>query len=125
MDFNPNKAIYLQIVDHICEQILLNTWSVETKIPSVREMAVELGVNPNTVMRTYDFLQQHNIITNKRGVGFFVTADSLSEIKKYKKEVFMKEDLPQVFKNIYLLDISLEELKDKYESFIVYNYKSN
>ncbi len=125
MDFNPNKAIYLQIVDHICEQILLNTWSVETKIPSVREMAVELGVNPNTVMRTYDFLQQHNIITNKRGVGFFVTADSLSEIKKYKKEVFMKEDLPQVFKNIYLLDISLEELKDKYESFIVDNYKSN
>ncbi|TCV20017.1 DNA-binding transcriptional regulator YhcF (GntR family) [Sphingobacterium alimentarium] len=125
MDFNPNKAIYLQIVDHICEQILLNTWSVETKIPSVREMAVELGVNPNTVMRTYDFLQQHNIITNKRGVGFFVTADSLSEIKKYKKEVFMKEDLPQVFKNIYLLDISLEELKDKYQSFIVDNYKSN
>lgn len=125
MDFNPNKAIYLQIVDHICEQILLNTWSVETKIPSVREMAVELGVNPNTVMRTYDFLQQHNIITNKRGVGFFVTADSLSEIKKYKKEVFMKEDLPQVFKNIYLLDISLEELKDKYQTFIVDNYKSN
>lgn len=125
MDFNPNKAIYLQIVDHICEQILLNTWSVETKIPSVREMAVELGVNPNTVMRTYDFLQQHNIITNKRGVGFFVTADSLSEIKKYKKEVFMKEDLPQVFKNIYLLDISLEELKDKYQSFVVDNYKSN
>src|SRR5690606_9076446 len=125
MDFNLNKAIYLQIVDHICEQILLNTWSVETKIPSVREMAVELGVNPNTVMRTYDFLQQHNIITNKRGVGFFVTADSLSEIKKYKKEVFMKEDLPQVFKNIYLLDISLEELKDKYQSFIVDNYKSN
>lgn len=125
MDFNPNKAIYLQIVDHICEQILLNTWSVETKIPSVREMAVELGVNPNTVMRTYDFLQQHNIIMNKRGVGFFVTADSLSEIKKYKKEVFMKEDLPQVFKNIYLLDISLEELKDKYQSFIVDNYKSN
>lgn len=125
MDFNPNKAIYLQIVDHICEQILLNTWSVETKIPSVREMAVELGVNPNTVMRTYDFLQQHNIITNKRGVGFFVTADSLSQIKKYKKEVFMKEDLPQVFKNIYLLDISLEELKDKYQSFIVDNYKSN
>ena len=125
MDFNPNKAIYLQIVDHICEQILLNTWSVETKIPSVREMAVELGVNPNTVMRTYDFLQQHNIITNKRGVGFFVTADSLSEIKKYKKEVFMNEDLPQVFKNIYLLDISLEELKDKYQSFIVDNYKSN
>lgn len=125
MDFNPNKAIYLQIVDHICEQILLNTWSVETKIPSVREMAVELGVNPNTVMRTYDFLQQHNIITNKRGVGFFVTADSLSEIKKYKKEVFMNEDLPQVFKNIYLLDISLEELKDKYQSFVVDNYKSN
>src|SRR5690606_34072072 len=122
MDFNPNKAIYLQIVDHICEQILLNTWSVETKIPSVREMAVELGVNPNTVMRPYDFLQQHNINTNKRGDGFFVTANAISETKKYKKEDFMKEDLPQEFKNIYLLDISLEELKDKYQTFIMDTY---
>lgn len=125
MDFNPNKAIYLQIVDHICENILLGTWTVESKIPSVRELAIDIGVNPNTVMRTYDFLQQQGIISNKRGVGFFVTIDSFAQIKKYKKEVFVKEDLPQVFKNIYLLEIPFDELKDKYEAFINENYKSN
>jgi len=125
MDFNPNKAIYLQIVDHICENILLGTWQIDSKLPSVRELAIEIAVNPNTVMRTYDFLQQQGIISNKRGVGFFVTIDSFSQIKRYKKEVFVKEDLPQVFKNIYLLDISLEELKERYDAFINENYKSN
>jgi len=125
MDFNPNKAIFLQIADHICEHILLGKWAIETKIPSVRELAIEIAVNPNTVMRTYDFLQQKGIISNKRGVGFFVTTDSAAQIKKYKKEVFVKEDLPQVFRNIYLLDISLEELRERYDAFINENYKSN
>ncbi|WP_159636440.1 GntR family transcriptional regulator [Sphingobacterium composti Ten et al. 2007 non Yoo et al. 2007] len=124
MDFNQNKAIYLQIVDHICENILLGTWPIDSKLPSVRELAIDIAVNPNTVMRTYDFLQQQGVISNKRGVGFFVTSDSFSQIKKYKKEVFVKEDLPQVFKNIYLLDISLEELKERYDDFINENYKS-
>ena len=125
MEFNPNRAIYLQIADHICEHILIGTWKIETKIPSVRELAIDLGVNPNTVMRTYDFLQQHGIIMNKRGVGFFVPVDSFSQIKKYKRAIFMEEDLPQVFKNIYLLDISLEELKQKYDAYVLTNYKSN
>lgn len=125
MEFNPNRAIYLQIADHICEHILIGTWAVETKIPSVRELAVDLGVNPNTVMRTYDFLQQQGIITNKRGVGFFVPVDSFAQIKKYKRAIFMEEDLPQLFKNIYLLDISLDELKQKYEAYVLTNYKSN
>ncbi|GAA4514004.1 GntR family transcriptional regulator [Sphingobacterium thermophilum] len=125
MDFNPNRAIYLQIADHICEHILIGTWPVETKIPSVRELAIELGVNPNTVMRTYDLLQQHGIIVNKRGIGFFVPVDSFSQIKKYKRAIFMEEDLPQLFKNLYLLDISLEELKQKYEAYVLTHYKSN
>lgn len=124
MDFNSNKAIYLQIVDHICERIILGNILVHEKIPSVRELAVELSVNPNTVMRTYDFLQQHHIIYNKRGVGYFVAEDALSEIKKYKKQNFIKEDLPQVFKNIFLLEISLDEFKSMYEVFINENYKS-
>ena len=124
MDFNPNKAIYLQIADHICEQILLGHYELESKIPSVRELAIDLGVNPNTVMRTYDFLQQHGIIFNKRGVGFFVAMESFKEIKIYKREIFKKEDLPQLFKNIYFLDISLDELTEMYESFIKQNYKS-
>lgn len=125
MDFNSNKAIYLQIAEHVFEQILLGVWAVEEKVPSVREMAVQLEVNPNTVMRSYDFLQQMGVIYNKRGIGFFVAKDSLKHIKKYKRTIFLEEDLPLLFKDIYLLDISLDELKDRYQAFVDQTFKTN
>lgn len=123
MDFNANKAIYLQIVEHICEQIILGTWSTDEKVPSVRDMAVQLEVNPNTVMRTYDLLQQKEILYNKRGIGFFVSVDALTQIKAYRRAIFVQEDLPQFFKNIYLLDFTLEDLSARYQVFVEANYK--
>lgn len=123
MDFNNNKAIYLQIAEHVCEQVMLAHWKVEDKIPSVRELAVQLEVNPNTVMRTYDFLQQRGIIYNKRGIGFFVSPDSKVQVQSYKKSVFIEEELPQVFRNIYLLNIELDELKERYQVFVDQNFK--
>ena len=58
MQFKDSQSIYLQIADYVCEKILLGEWKAEERIPSVRELAVQLEVNPNTVMRTFDFLQQ-------------------------------------------------------------------
>lgn len=125
MEFNSNKAIYLQIVEHIYEQIMLQVWAPEDKISSVRELAVQIEVNPNTVMRAYDFLQQKNVIYNKRGIGFFVSPDAMPAVKAYKKTIFLDEELPQVLRNIYLLNISLDELKDRYQAFVDQNFKSN
>lgn len=125
MEFNSNKAIYLQIVEHVCEQIMLKVWLPEDKIPSVRDLAIQIEVNPNTVMRTYDFLQQKGVVYNKRGIGFFVSADAMTAVKLYKKSVFLEEELPQVFRNIYLLNISLDELKERYQVFVDQNFKSN
>ena len=70
MQFRESRAIYLQIADYICERILLKQWKTDERIPAVRELAVQLEVNPNTVMRTYEFLQSQNIIQNQRGIGF-------------------------------------------------------
>lgn len=125
MDFNSNKAIYLQIAEHVCEHIMLETWKAEEKIPSVRDMAVQLEVNPNTVMRTYDLLQQKSIIANKRGIGFFLTADAKREVKAYRKALFLEEELPQLFRNIYLLDIGLDELQQRYQAFIAHHFNQN
>ncbi|NQD72279.1 GntR family transcriptional regulator [Sphingobacterium shayense] len=125
MEFNSNKAIYLQIVEHVCEQIMLKVWAPEDKVSSVRELAVQLEVNPNTVMRAYDFLQQKEVIYNKRGIGFFVSPDAMGAVKLYKKSVFLEEELPQVFRNIYLLNISLDELKDRYQAFVDQNFNAN
>ncbi|OMP81067.1 MULTISPECIES: GntR family transcriptional regulator [Chitinophaga] len=117
MEFKESQAIYLQIADHICEQILLEKWKAEDRLPSVRELAVQTEVNPNTVMRTCEYLQQYEIIYNKRGIGYFVASDAMKRIKQLKKERFMENELPQFFRNIYLLDIELDELKTHYEKY--------
>ena len=118
MEFRDNKAIYLQIAEYVCEHILLGKWKTDEKVPSVREMAVDLEVNPNTVMRTYELLQNKNIINNKRGIGFFVAEDALKQVKSYRKSQFMDDELPILFRNVYLLNISFEELEARYQTFV-------
>jgi GntR family transcriptional regulator len=123
MEFRDNKAIYLQIAAYVCEHILLGKWKVDEKVPSVREMAVSLEVNPNTVMRTYELLQSKNIINNKRGIGFFVAEDALNNVKDYLKTQFMEEELPVVFRNVYLLNIGFDELETRYNTFVKETFK--
>lgn len=117
MEFRDNEAIYLQIADYSGENILLGRWAVNEKIPSVRELAVELQVNPNTVMRSYEFLQTKEIILNKRGIGFFVDANAKEKIKVYRKERFLGQELPGFFRNLLLLDIDMEEIKKRFDAF--------
>lgn len=117
MEFRENEAIYLQIAAYVSENILLGKWLSEDKIPSVRDLAGELQVNPNTVMRTYEFLQNQEVIYNKRGIGFFVAPAGDKKIKNYRKERFLQQDLPEFFRTIFLLDISLDELAKRYEQF--------
>ncbi|KAA3437808.1 GntR family transcriptional regulator [Rufibacter hautae] len=117
MEFRNNEAIYLQIASHVSENILLGKWLPEDKIPSVRELAVQLQVNPNTVMRTFEYLQNQEVIYNKRGIGFFVTPEGVEKVKHHRKERFLQQDLPEFFRNVFLLDISLDELQKRYEQF--------
>ena len=80
MEFNSNKPIYLQICDAICEQILSGTLRPDERIPSVREYGAEIGVNPNTIMRSYEKLTADGIIYNKRGIGYFISPDALETV---------------------------------------------
>jgi GntR family transcriptional regulator len=117
MQFRESQAIFLQIADYVCEKILLKEWLPEERIPSVRELAVQLEVNPNTVMRTYEYLQQQTIIYNQRGIGFFAAPDAIKQAAGYRKKVFIEKDLPQVFRSLYLLGMDTEELKPQYEKY--------
>lgn len=118
MEFSNQQPIYLQIAELICEKILLKTFREDERIPSVREMAVQLEVNPNTVMRTFEFLQGKDIITNKRGVGYFVAADGISKAIAFRKTEFLETELPKMFKTAQLLGISWEELQHKHHIFL-------
>lgn len=124
MEFRDKEAIYLQIAGYVGEQITLGKWPLDEKIPSVRELAADLQVNPNTVVRAYEFLQNKAVISNKRGIGFFIESDARAKIKEYNKERFLNQDLPEFFKSIYLLDIAVEDLVSRYQVFIAANYSS-
>lgn len=122
MQFRESQAIYLQIADYICEKILLKEWKTDERIPSVRELAVQLEVNPNTVMRTVEFLQQQEIIYNQRGIGYFVAADAYKNALQYRKNEFTEKDMPAVFRSLYLLGMELEELKPRFEKYKKQNF---
>jgi GntR family transcriptional regulator len=110
VDFNANKSIFLQIAESISEKILDGTFPPESRIPSVRDMASELGVNPNTIMRAFTELQSANIIENKRGIGYFLTAQSQELILDRKRNEFFEILLPELIRKANQIGISITEL---------------
>ena len=116
MIFTNDKAIYLQMADRLCDEILSGAYKDDDRIPSVREYAVLLEVNTNTAVKAYDELSRANIIYNKRGLGYFVTPGAKKQILKERKQEFMKQRLPELFRQMQLLGITLEDVKDAYDA---------
>ena len=111
MDFKKQKPIYQQIADTLCERIVGGELQVYERMPSVRDVAIQLGVNPNTVMRTFDYLQQTEIIYNKRGVGYFVSADANDKIMVLHRKEFVDEELPAFVQKMNMLGLTFSELE--------------
>ncbi len=112
MNFSENRPIYQQISDYFCNQILEKKWTPDDRIPSVREIAVQLEVNPNTAMRAFQTLQEEEILINKRGVGHFIAEDAYQKTLEFKREEFIKNDLPDFFRKMELLGFTCEELEE-------------
>ena len=118
MIFTNDKAIYIQMADRLCDEILAEKYKDDDRIPSVREYAVMLEVNANTAVKAYDELSRANIIYNKRGLGYFVTPGAKKQILKERKKVFMKERLPELFRQMQLLDISIDDVSEAYKKIM-------
>lgn len=106
MDFNADKPIFLQIADSLCDRILSGILKGEDRIPSVREFGAEIGVNPNTVMRTYEKLTADGIIYNKRGIGYFVSSDAREHILSSQRKEFLEKDVPAIRTRLELLGLN-------------------
>ena len=75
MEFDNNTPIYIQVMDMIKKQIVSKELQGGDKLPSVRELAIALKVNPNTIQRTYQELEREGIAETQRGLGRYVTDD--------------------------------------------------
>jgi len=115
MEFRQQQTIYMQIADHIFENILAGELAPGDRLQSVREMAANIQVNPNTVVRTFSYLQDKGIIFNQRGIGFFVSDDALTKAQNLKKETFIQQYIPEFFKMMDLLNLSMKDLEKLYK----------
>lgn len=108
MQFSEERPIWRQIYELIAMRILSGEWREGERIMSVREMAASVGVNPNTVMRSYERLEADGIIYNRRGVGFFVSEGARDHIKQLERKKFMDEELPKLRERLALIGLSIE-----------------
>ena len=104
--------------DYGRNEILCNVYREEERIPSVREYAATVEVNANTMVRSYDYLQNQEIIYNKRGIGYFVAGNAREKIIALRKESFLNESLPEMFRQMQLLDIPVSEISALYQQFL-------
>jgi len=111
MQFNTLSPIYLQIAQYMHDLILNRVWKDGERIPSVRDMAMELEVNPNTVIRTYALLQEEGTLENQRGIGYFTAKDARSLVLKKRRERFLKKDVPALFLTMETLGLTMEDLQ--------------
>lgn len=89
MEWRNDKAIYLQVIDLFKKDIILGKYKPKDKILSVREYALKLGINPNTVVKVYDILEQEGLIEAQSTNGFFITEDE-EVLKQLKPELAME-----------------------------------
>ena len=112
--FDNNIPIYLQIIDEIKIMIASGSLKLGEKLPSVREMAQNLGVNPNTIQRAFSVLEQEGLVFAERTAGRYITNDEViimnlkenlatEELNKFldymKKIGFTKEEIIEKIKN--------------------------
>ena len=108
MNFSAEKPIFLQIADAICDRILSGELKGEDRIPSVREYGADIGVNPNTMMRSYEKLTADGVIYNKRGIGYFVSPDAREQILILQRREFLEKDVPAIKQRLALLGLTKE-----------------
>lgn len=113
-----NKAIYIQIADRICDEIVNGTYPPDSRLPSVREYAADMQVNANTVMRSYERLAQRGHIYNRRGIGFFVAPDARRRILDERGSDLVDNRLDNIFSLLHHLGIDPDTLRDAYAAYL-------
>lgn len=116
MDFTSDKPIYRQIIDFSFGQILTGAWTAGERVPSVRELSVQLSVNSHTVLKAYEYLQAEGIIVSRRGMGFYLTADALDHVNQARRREFFEVSLSRLFNEMELLGISIDDVIEKYRN---------
>jgi GntR family transcriptional regulator len=111
IDYQSRTPIYVQIVNEIENCIIHGKLKPEDQMPSIRELASELGINPNTVKKSYSELESKNIIRSISTRGTFITSKIEEIVQNKIKTTFA--NMQQEVDELKMLGFSLEEIKER------------
>lgn len=109
-DFHTSQPIFVQIRQRLIEMILRGTAKEGDPLPSVRQIAAELSVNPLTVTKAFEALVEIGVVEKRRGLGMFVTQGAREKLLTHERDKFLKEDWPRILIQIKALDLDLKSL---------------
>ncbi|MCP3741187.1 GntR family transcriptional regulator [Rossellomorea sp. BNER] len=115
-EYKASKAIYMQIADSIIHRIVRGELTPGDKLPSVREMAIQSNVNPNTIQRTYSELERMEVVESRRGQGTFVIEDE-TLVSSLKRKVH-REITGTYVENMKELGISVEDIVEELQNYL-------
>jgi GntR family transcriptional regulator len=121
-EFKTSKPIYSQIADRIVQQFVRGELNPGEKLPSVREMAIQAGVNPNTIQRTYGELERLGVVETKRGQGTFMTEQN--EMKQLLRADIQKEMIEVFIENMRSIGLDDNEIHDSVHQFLKGRHES-
>ena len=114
LDYKKREAIYEQIVSEVERYVSLGVLKPNEKIPSVRTMALDLGINPNTVKKAYDILEDRGVIITLSTKGTFIS-DKIDKVKKAKEKELLNR-INNLIKELEKFGLSKEEILDRLKS---------
>ena len=109
-DFHASQPIFVQIRQRLIEMILRGQAAEGDALPSVRQIAAELSVNPLTVTKAFEALVDIGVVEKRRGLGMFVTPGARQQLLVHEREKFLKEDWPRIAAQIRALDLDITAL---------------
>lgn len=114
MEWRNDKAIYLQVIELFKRDIIMGKFQPKDKILSVREQALKLGVNPNTIVKVYDLLSQEGLIEAQSTNGYFITENEeiLQKLKPELATEYCKDFITQMLNIGYSRDEVIDLLKE-------------
>ena len=114
LDYKDSRPIYEQVADRLKELMILGVLEEDGQMPSVRSLATELSINPNTIQRAYAELEQQGFIYPVKGRGNFVSPNA--ELIQRQKELYYR-DLKKIVRLCKKLGISKEELLEQVAAY--------
>ncbi|UYN99239.1 MAG: GntR family transcriptional regulator [Devosia sp.] len=109
-DFNASQPIFVQIRQRLIEMVLRNQVGEGEALPSIRQIASDLSVNPLTVTKAFEALVDIGVVEKRRGLGMFVTSGARAALLSHERDKFLKEDWPRIAAQIRALELDMTTL---------------